>query len=205
MLPFIQMKVLILDNYDSFTHNLFHYLKGFTSDVTVKRNDEISVEEVDTYSHLVISPGPGLPKDAGILTEVLSRYSDFKPILGICLGLQAIAVHFGGKLYNQKNVKHGLQEEIQLLNTESGLFKGFNPSINVGLYHSWAAQEDSLSEELKITAKSKTGVIMALEHQSLPISAVQFHPESILTPNGKQIIKNWIDMNQLSKSPIPRC
>jgi len=195
MLPFVQMKVLILDNYDSFTYNLFHYLKGFTSDVTVKRNDEISVEEVDTYSHLVISPGPGLPKDAGILTEILSRYSDSKPILGICLGLQAIVEHVGGKLYNQKNVKHGLQEEIQLLKTESGLFKDFNPSINVGLYHSWAAQKESLPEEIEITAEGKTGVIMALEHKTLPISAVQFHPESILTPQGKQIIKNWIDEN----------
>lgn len=195
MLPFVQMKVLILDNYDSFTYNLFHYLNGFTSDVTVKRNDEISVEEVDTYSHLVISPGPGLPKDAGILTEILSRYSDSKPILGICLGLQAIVEHFGGKLYNQKNVKHGLQEEIQLLKTESGLFKDFNPSINVGLYHSWAAQKESLPEEIEITAEGKTGVIMALEHKTLPISAVQFHPESILTPKGKQIIKNWIDEN----------
>jgi len=189
------MKVLILDNYDSFTYNLFHYLKGNVSDVTVKRNDEISVDAIDEYSHIVISPGPGLPKDAGILMEVLVRYSTSKSILGICLGLQAIVEHFGGELYNQKIVKHGLQEEIHILNSESGLFKGFDNTIEVGLYHSWAAKKETLPVELEITAEGKTGVIMALQHKILPISAVQFHPESILTPSGKKIIKNWIVAN----------
>ena len=191
----MDMKVLILDNYDSFTYNLFHYLKGFTPDVTVKRNDEISIEEVDQYSRIVISPGPGLPKEAGILMQVLQRYSASKPILGICLGLQAVVEHFGGELYNQKIVKHGLQEEIDILKTTSGLFKGFGNSINVGLYHSCAAKEENLPKEFEITAKGKTGVIMGLEHKTLPLSCVQFHPESILTPSGKQIIENWINAN----------
>ena len=187
------MKVLILDNYDSFTYNLFHYLKGFTSDVTVKRNDEISVAEIENYTHLVISPGPGLPKDAGLLLEVLKRYSTTKPILGICLGLQAIVEHFGGALYNQDIVKHGLQEEIELLNTTSGLFTGFENLIVVGLYHSWAAKRDCLPTSLEITAQGKTGVIMGLQHKTLPLSAVQFHPESVLTPTGKTMIKNWLE------------
>jgi anthranilate synthase component 2 len=189
------MKVLILDNYDSFTYNLFHYFKGYTPEVTVKRNDEITGEALEEYSHIVISPGPGLPQNAGILMDVLDRYSTSKPILGICLGLQAIVEHFGGELYNQKIVKHGLQEEIDVLNNASGLFKGFDNSIHVGLYHSWAAKKENLPQELEITAKGKTGVIMAIEHKTLPISAVQFHPESILTPSGKQIIKNWIEAN----------
>lgn len=189
------MKVLILDNYDSFTYNLFHYIKGITPDVTVKRNDEISIEAIEEYTHIVISPGPGLPTDAGILMDVIKTYQTQKRILGICLGLQGIVIHFGGELYNQKIVKHGLQEDISLLKTESGLFKGFDDSIKVGLYHSWAAEKDSLPADIEITAEGKTGVIMAIQHKALPIAAVQFHPESILTPDGKQILKNWFEEN----------
>ncbi len=189
------MKVLILDNYDSFTYNLFHYFKGYTPYVTVKRNNEITLDEVDLYSHIVISPGPGLPKDAGILMEVLQRYASTKIILGICLGLQAIVEHFGGELFNQKIVKHGLQEEIDILNSNSYLFKEIDNSIQVGLYHSWAAKKETLPQELEITAEGKTGIIMALQHKSFLISALQFHPESILTPSGKRIIKNWIEAN----------
>ncbi len=187
------MKVLILDNYDSFTYNLFHYFKGYTPNVTVKRNNEITLDEVDLYSHIVISPGPGLPKDAGILMKVLQRYASTKIILGICLGLQAIVEHFGGELFNQKIVKHGLQEEIDILNSNSYLFKEIDNSIQVGLYHSWAAKKETLPQELEITAEGKTGIIMALQHKSFLISALQFHPESILTPSGKRIIKNWIE------------
>ena len=187
------MNVLILDNYDSFTHNLFHYLKAYTPEVTVKRNDEITLPEIDAFSHVVLSPGPGLPKDAGILIPLLENYMQRKPIMGICLGMQAIAESLGGKLYNQDKVKHGIQEEVNLLKTEEGIFKGLNPQEQVGLYHSWAVEKQGLPDSMEIIAEGKTGVIMGLQHNELPVYGVQFHPESVMTPKGKQMIKNWLE------------
>jgi len=186
------MNVLILDNYDSFTYNLFHYLKPLVPEVTVKRNDEISVDDCNNYSHLVFSPGPGLPKNAGILLNCINIYKGIKPMLGICLGMQAIAESFGGSLYNQQNVKHGISENIDLLETKNGLFNGLDSTCNVGLYHSWAVNKDKLPTEFNVTAKGKTGVIMGLQHKTLPIYGVQFHPESILTEHGKKMIENWL-------------
>jgi anthranilate synthase component 2 len=187
------MNVLILDNYDSFTYNLFHYFKGLVSSVSVFRNDESSIAEIEKYSHIVISPGPGLPKDAGVLMDALSQYSESKKILGVCLGMQAIAEHFGGELYNQEIVKHGLQEEIEITENRNGLFKGIANTTHVGLYHSWAVNPNNLPSCFNITAKGKTGVTMAIEHKTLPISGVQFHPESIMTTEGKTMIKNWLE------------
>ena len=190
------MNVLILDNYDSFTHNLYHYLKPLVQSVTVKRNDEVTVKACGKFSHLVFSPGPGLPIDAGILSECINTYKNTIPMLGICLGLQAIAESFDGKLYNQQNVKHGIQENIKLIRTDDGLFKGLSNSCDVGLYHSWAIKNDSLSNKFEIIAEGKTGVVMGLQHKSLPICGVQFHPESILTPDGKKMIENWVNISK---------
>ena len=189
---YLFMNVLILDNYDSFTYNLFHYLKPLAKSITVKRNDEITIEACAEYSHLVFSPGPGLPKKAGILTKCIKKYKKTKPMLGICLGMQAIAESYKGRLYNQQNVKHGICESIDLLKTESGLFKGLPNNCDVGLYHSWAVENKKTPKEFEITAVGKTGVIMGLQHKTLPIYGVQFHPESVLTEHGKKMIENWV-------------
>lgn len=186
------MKILVLDNYDSFTYNLFHYLEQLTEDITVLRNDEISLEEVNAYSHIVISPGPGLPNEAGITKELIERYYLTKPILGICLGCQAIAEFFGGKLYNQNHVAHGIQRTIKQTSTNSRLFKDIPNQIQVGLYHSWAINADELNKELTVTSVNEKGTVMSIEHTSLPIAGVQFHPESIMSEHGLKLIKNWL-------------
>lgn len=189
------MRVLILDNYDSFTYNIYHYCKSVTSDVQVYRNDDIELADIDQYSHIILSPGPGLPKDAGILMKVIESYVGKKPILGVCLGLQALAEYFGGKLFNQNQVKHGIQEEINLLQTSSGIFEGLESKAKVGLYHSWAVEAHSLPEEVQITALSKKGIVMGIEHQKLQFTGVQFHPESVMTPKGKIMMENWLRCN----------
>ena len=186
------MKVLLLDSFDSFTYNLFHYLEGMNCDVKVARNKEITLSEIEAFDKIVLSPGPGLPKDSGILMDLLKEFSNKKPILGICLGMQAIALHFGGTLYNLPNVKHGVSEMVQH-NEDSVLFKNTSKKFEAGLYHSWAVNSN-LPKELKITALSENGVLMAIEHIALPIYAVQFHPESILTPEGRKIIQNFINV-----------
>ena len=169
-------------------------MREYCDDVTVKRNDEISVEQSDEFSHIVISPGPGLPKDSGILMELLKRQAKHKPILGICLGMQALAQHFGGSLYNQKKVKHGVTAEMEVLSAEN-IFKNLPQKITVGLYHSWAVDENTLPTDFTISAKSNEGVLMAIEHKELPVYGVQFHPESILTHHGKDILNNWLSNN----------
>lgn len=186
------MKVLLLDSFDSFTYNIFHYLEGMNCEVTVARNNEITLAEIEEFDKIVLSPGPGLPQDSGILMDLLKEFATRKPILGVCLGMQAIALHFGGSLYNLPNVKHGIAEIAQQKG-ESVLFKNISKNFEVGLYHSWAVNSE-LPAELKVTAISEDGVLMAIEHQALPIYAVQFHPESILTPEGKKIIENFISL-----------
>ncbi|WP_417611803.1 anthranilate synthase component II [Owenweeksia hongkongensis] len=186
------MKVLILDNYDSFTYNLFHYVDQLCDDVVVKRNDEISLEEVGEFSHIIISPGPGLPKDAGITMSLLEKFHQSKNIFGVCLGCQAIAEFFGGQLYNQQLVAHGIFRNVKQT-TPSKLLKDLPSEFKVGLYHSWAIDEKSLPEELVITSKSEMGTVMSLEHQKYAVCGVQFHPESIMTEGGLQIIKNWLE------------
>jgi anthranilate synthase/aminodeoxychorismate synthase-like glutamine amidotransferase len=185
------LKLLLIDNYDSFTYNLYHYLAEICTSITVARNDEISVEETDEYSHIVLSPGPGLPRESHHLMEIVNRQVTQKPMLGICLGMQAIALHFGGVLYNQQVVKHGVTTLITA-DTKSALFKNLPDQFTVGLYHSWAVREANLPAILRISAKSQDGVLMALEHKKLPVAGVQFHPESILTPQGKNILRNWL-------------
>jgi anthranilate synthase/aminodeoxychorismate synthase-like glutamine amidotransferase len=185
------LKLLLIDNYDSFTYNLYHYLAEICTSITVARNDEISVEETDEYSHIVLSPGPGLPRESHHLMEIVNRQVTQKPMLGICLGMQAIALHFGGVLYNQQVVKHGVTTLITA-DTKSALFKNLPNQFTVGLYHSWAVSEADLPAILRISAKSQDGVLMALEHKKLPVAGVQFHPESILTPQGKIILQNWL-------------
>lgn len=184
------MKVLLLDNFDSFTFNLFHYLEAFDCEVTVVRNNAISLDEVDQYDKIVLSPGPGLPKDAGIMPQLIKAYVDKKPVLGVCLGMQALGEYFGGKLYNQQEVKHGVPEMCFHTGTNR-LFANIPTRFEAGLYHSWAVDLGQ-SEVLKPTAYSENQVLMAFEHVHLPIAGVQFHPESILTQYGKEMIWNFI-------------
>jgi anthranilate synthase component 2 len=186
------VKVLLLDSFDSFTYNLFHYLEGMNCEVKVARNNEITLAEIEEFDKIILSPGPGLPYEAGILMDLLEEFATKKPILGVCLGMQAIALHFGGSLYNLPLVKHGIAEIAHQKN-ESVLFKEIPAIIEVGLYHSWAVNKN-LPPALKMTAISENGVLMAIEHQNLPVYAVQFHPESILTPTGKKILQNFIEL-----------
>lgn len=165
------------------------------SDITVVRNDQISAEDTDAFTHIVLSPGPGLPRESGNLMEIVDRQVLQKPILGICLGLQAIALHFGGTLYNQEVVRHGVTTTIDR-DLDSPLYTGTPPKFTVGLYHSWAVREQDLPPELKVTARSETGVLMSLEHESLPVTGIQFHPESILTAHGKRLLANWLLLTQ---------
>ena len=184
------MKVLLLDNYDSFTYNIFHYLRSNGVEVAVFRNDKISVEDAMLYDAIVLSPGPGLPSEAGVMMDVIAAAHSSKPILGVCLGLQALVEYFGGSLKNLGKVIHG-RSSLCFSVENSILFENINSPFEVGHYHSWVA--DTIPNELIVTAKNEDDLVMAIRHRSLPIEAVQFHPESVLTPEGKQMIKNWID------------
>ena len=187
------MKILLLDNYDSFTYNLAHYLRELTGEqIPVIRNDQITVDEVDAYDAIVLSPGPGLPKDAGIMPELILRYSPTKKILGVCLGMQAIGEAFGGTLLNLPSVFHGVATTIDILKPDEVLFKGLPAKIDVGRYHSWVVDETKLPPDLEITAADATGRVMALRHKKFDVRGVQFHPESVLTPHGKTMISNWL-------------
>ena len=183
------MEVLVIDNYDSFVYNIVHYLEGLGVKVFVKRNDEVTLEEINEFHKILISPGPGLPKDAGIVPKLLSKYASSKSILGVCLGHQAIAEHFGCKLKNLQEVHHGVSHPIQLKN-KSKLFSGLPQEFNVGRYHSWVA--DIISDDLIVTATDNQGEVMALRHQENDVEGVQFHPESVLTEYGKEILANWL-------------
>jgi len=183
------LSVLILDNYDSFTYNLLHYLEQYIDEIEVHRNDQIALGDIERFDAIVLSPGPGLPKAAGIMMEVLERYSNRKPILGVCLGLQAIVEHFGGSLRNIEQVKHGISSSCWAT-SDSVLFDGISSPFEIGHYHSWVANED-LPEQLEVTALNEDKLLMALRHRELPIEAVQFHPESVMTPMGMKMIENW--------------
>ena len=186
-------KILVLDNYDSFTYNLVHYLREVPGHETeVFRNDQIPLEQVDAYHGVVLSPGPGIPSEAGNLLALIDRYKDTKRIFGVCLGLQAIAEAFGGKLENISEVFHGLATPIELCGEGHYLFDGLESGFMGGRYHSWVAERASLPGVLRIDAEDRQGQIMALSHRQLDICGVQFHPESILTPEGKTIINNWM-------------
>lgn len=185
------MKLLILDNYDSFTYNIVHAVRELGIEPTVIRNDQISVEEIDDFDKIIISPGPGIPSEAGVLPSMLEKYGDKKSILGVCLGHQAIGERFGARLVNLPTVYHGIESEIEITK-EDYLFDGLPTKIKVGRYHSWAVEPESIPEELEVTAVSADGCIMAMRHKDLDVRGVQFHPESILTPEGLKIIENWL-------------
>jgi anthranilate synthase component 2 len=181
----------LVDNYDSFTYNLVHYLEGNGCMVEVVRNDAIDIENIDRFDKIVLSPGPGVPAESNLMPKLIQKAIGKKPILGVCLGFQALIEYFNGTLYNQPEVKHGI-EEFCSLQTDSKLFKGLPPSIKVGLYHSWAANQNDFPSCLKTTAESNHKVIMAFEHKTLTVCGVQFHPESILTEHGFEIIQNFL-------------
>ena len=185
-------KILVIDNYDSFTYNLVHYLEDLGCKVTVKRNDQLTLKEVDPFEKIVLSPGPGIPDEAGMLKEIIEEFAPSKSILGVCLGQQAIAEVFGGGIINLDSVYHGVATYVKIIVDDESLFNGFEKKIEVGRYHSWVVDTD-LPEELEATSVDENGQIMSLRHKKYAVKAVQFHPESVLTPNGKQLLKNWID------------
>lgn len=186
------MKIVIIDNYDSFTYNLSHAVKALGANVTVVRNDQFELKDLEKYDKIILSPGPGIPSESGLLLDVIRSYADIKPILGICLGEQAIGEAFGGKLINLKDVFHGVQTPVQILNDEV-LFKSLPEKLLVGRYHSWVVSKEELPECLEITALSEEGYIMGLRHKTFDVHGIQFHPESVLTPKGIQIIQNFIN------------
>jgi anthranilate synthase component 2 len=185
-------KILVIDNYDSFTYNLVHYLEDLGCQVTVKRNDQLSLEEVDSYDKIVLSPGPGIPDEAGLLKAIIKEYASTKSILGVCLGQQAIAEVFGGTINNLDEVYHGVATNITITVDDEPLFKGLDKSIEVGRYHSWVV-DTNLPEALEATSIDENGEIMSLRHKKYDVKGVQYHPESVLTPNGKQILENWLN------------
>jgi anthranilate synthase component 2 len=187
-------KILVLDNYDSFTYNLVHLIEKLgCTQVDVYRNDRISLEDVAVYDKILLSPGPGIPKESGILPELVRIYSPVKSILGVCLGLQAIGEVFGGKLVNLPEVFHGVSMDVQVIKKEDILFRGLPETFKVGRYHSWAVSNEDFPSCLDITAIDGNGTIMALSHKVYDVRAVQFHPESVLTPDGEIIIRNWLE------------
>lgn len=187
------MKILVLDNYDSFTYNLVQYIRelGPAYEVEVHRNDAIELDAVAAYDAVVLSPGPGLPADAGIMPELIRRYAPGKPILGVCLGQQAIGEAFGGSLENLSQVFHGVDTPIRVTDAEEPLFRGLPPVFRAGRYHSWVVKREGFPAELEITAVDDDGAIMALRHKRYNVRGVQFHPESIMTEHGRQMLANF--------------
>ena len=186
-------KIVIIDNYDSFTYNLVHYFEELECDVTVFRNDEFDLDDLKPFGKIVLSPGPGLPATAGLLKSVIQTYAATKSILGVCLGQQAIGEVFGGTVINLEKVYHGVAAKIHVIVDDETLFKGMQSHFDVGRYHSWVVNTDDFPEVLEITSLSENGEIMSLRHRIFDVKGVQFHPESVLTPNGKAILANWIN------------
>lgn len=185
------MKIVIIDNYDSFTYNLSHLLKELGADVDVVRNDKFELKDLEQYDKIVLSPGPGIPSEAGLLLDVIRTYAGRKPILGVCLGHQAIGEVFGASLENLKEVYHGVQTEGTQLGNDY-IFEGLPERVMMGRYHSWVVAKDSVPECLEVTAMSDDGEIMAMRHRQYDIHGIQFHPESVLTPEGKTIVGNFL-------------
>lgn len=188
------MKILVLDNYDSFTYNLVYIIRqlGFSAQLDVFRNDKIALEAVANYDKILLSPGPGVPADAGIMPALIRQYSETKSILGICLGHQGIGEAFGADLFNLTTVKHGLEDVANITEEENYLYKDLPTSFKIGLYHSWAVKPESVTEVLKVTAVDKDDNIMGLRHRQYDVQGLQFHPESIMTENGVKIMQNWL-------------
>jgi anthranilate synthase component 2 len=192
------MRILVFDNYDSFTYNLVHLVEKIThSRVEVFRNDQIPLEKVKEYDKVILSPGPGIPSEAGLLLPLIREYAATKSILGVCLGHQAIGEAFGGRLTNLSSVYHGVATPVTVVKREApagshGVFEDLPDTLEVGRYHSWIIERNSMPEELEVTAEDENGFIMALQHKTYDVQGVQFHPESVLTPKGEEMMRNWL-------------
>lgn len=186
------MKIVIIDNYDSFTYNLSHLVKELGAEVTVYRNDKFELSSLQQFDKIILSPGPGIPSEAGLLLDVIREYAGKKPILGVCLGHQAIGESFGGRLTNLSDVFHGVATPCNIV-TDDYIFEGMTSPIEVGRYHSWVVDVESIPSCLEATSLSDEGYIMSLRHRDYDIRGIQFHPESVLTPQGRQILSNWIN------------
>ncbi len=186
-------KILVIDNYDSFTYNLVHYIRNLTDNpMEVYRNDQIDLEEVGQYDKILLSPGPGIPEEAGICLDLIKQYASSKSILGVCLGHQAIGEAFGGSLINLDKVYHGISTNINIVTPEDRLYRDIPGRIEVGRYHSWVVSRDDLPDCFKINSLDDNGMIMGLSHKEYDVKGVQFHPESVLTQHGLKIIENWL-------------
>lgn len=185
------MKIVIIDNYDSFTYNLAHLVKELGTEVTVLRNDQFQLDDLEAYHKIILSPGPGIPCEAGLLMDVIRHYANRKPILGVCLGHQAIGKVFGARLENLSDVFHGVATPCRIV-SDDPIFSGLPTNITVGRYHSWVVSRNGLPDCLEVTAVSDEGQIMALKHKTLNVRGIQFHPESVLTPDGKKMLRNWM-------------
>jgi anthranilate synthase component 2 len=184
-------KILVIDNYDSFTYNLVHYLEDLNCEVTVYRNDEFDIDEISVFDKILLSPGPGIPDEAGLLKAVIAKYAPTKSILGVCLGQQAIGEVFGGTLSNLDKVYHGVATMVKTSVDDELLFEGLGNEFEVGRYHSWVV-DANLPDVLEATSFDENGQVMSLRHKTFDVRGVQFHPESVLTPNGKKILENWL-------------
>lgn len=189
------MKILVLDNYDSFVYNLVHIIRelGFGDQLEVHRNDKISLEAVGKYDKILLSPGPGIPEEAGIMLDLIDKYASGKSILGVCLGHQAIGEVFGAKLFNMPEVLHGIETPVHITDKEEYLFKGVPETLKVCRYHSWAVEKGSVNDSLKITSLDDNQIVMGLSHVKYDVRGVQFHPESVITEHGKIMVKNWLE------------
>ena len=185
-------KILVIDNYDSFVYNLVHYLEELDCKVTVRRNDQLHIDDVEDYDKILLSPGPGIPEEAGLLKPIIKKYAGTKSILGVCLGMQAIGEVFGGKLLNLDDVYHGVATKIEQFVDDEYIFAGLDKELQVGRYHSWVV-EKNLPPTLQVTSYDEKGEIMSLRHTEFDVRGVQFHPESVLTPDGKKMIRNWVN------------
>lgn len=185
-------KVLVIDNYDSFTYNLVHYLEDLNCTVTVFRNDKLQLKDVGPFDKIVLSPGPGIPDEAGLLKAIIKKYAATKSILGVCLGQQAIGEVFGGTLINLDEVYHGVATQVEICVDDEPIFKGLDKNIEVGRYHSWVVNPN-LPESLEATSFDANGQVMSLRHKEYDVKGVQYHPESVLTPEGKKILENWVN------------
>lgn len=185
-------KILVIDNYDSFTYNLVHYLEDLNCEVTVYRNDEFELDEIGHFDKILLSPGPGIPDEAGLLKAVIQKYGSTKSIFGVCLGQQAIGEVYGGTLSNLDKVYHGVATTVRTTVADEVLFKGLETEFEVGRYHSWVV-DASLPDVLEATSFDENGQVMSLRHKTFDVRGVQFHPESVLTPNGKKMLENWVN------------
>lgn len=186
-------RILVLDNYDSFTYNLVHLVEKIRGQkVEVFRNDRIPLEKVNDYDKIILSPGPGIPSEAGLLLPLIREYAGTKSVLGVCLGHQAIGEVFGASLVNLSTVYHGVSTPVHVLQPGQGLFEGLPPTLEAGRYHSWVVAEEGFPDALVVTARDEKGYIMGLRHRNFDVEGVQFHPESVLTPNGEQLLRNWL-------------